>query len=182
MPLVWYDYLRTTVYQLRASGQAEKCKKTTIIAWLWHYVDEHQREWDIFMQPLTSDYNAQGLKSTSLSPSIHVLSHKHLGPTMLDCQTAPPTDASTTASVCAIKPRLLNCVWPSPGDADKRLKSSQRKYKDRRDGKICDVILDTVVHSQTVYLPPCTTNGYICHCHVSDWVVWKADVLWDWSV
>jgi len=42
----------TTAYHPQCNGQTERYNKT-IIARLRHYVDEHQSDWDEFVQPLT---------------------------------------------------------------------------------------------------------------------------------
>lgn len=50
--------LTTTAYHPQANGQAERYNKI-IVPRLRHHVAEHQRNWDLFVQPLTYAYNTQ---------------------------------------------------------------------------------------------------------------------------
>lgn len=59
----------------QTSGQVEQLNKT-IIARLRHYLTEHQRDWDINVQPLTYACNAQMSCSTNLTPLSLVLSRQ----------------------------------------------------------------------------------------------------------
>lgn len=61
-------HLSNTVYHLRTNGQAEPfCTKD--IASLQHYVGEHQKGYDIYVQQLTYPYNAQEHRATNLVPN-----------------------------------------------------------------------------------------------------------------
>ena len=56
-----------TAYHPQTNGQTERYNKT-LAARLRHYVNEHQTDWDIYVQPLTYAYNAQVHKSTGTTP------------------------------------------------------------------------------------------------------------------
>lgn len=54
-------------------GKTERCNRT-IIAPLWHYVNEHQSKRDEFILPLTYPYNLQPYRSTDITDFALVLS------------------------------------------------------------------------------------------------------------
>lgn len=62
----------------KTNGNAERFKKT-IFARLRNYMAEHQRDWNIYRQPLPYTYNWQGHRSASLLLSSLVLSTQPLG-------------------------------------------------------------------------------------------------------
>lgn len=60
-------HLTTTAYHPQTNGQVERFNKT-IVTRLRHYLADHQRSWDICVQPLTHAYNTQVPRSTNTSP------------------------------------------------------------------------------------------------------------------
>ena len=60
------NYL-TTAYHPQTNGQAERFDKT-IATRLRHYIEEHQRDWDAYVQPLTYAYNMQVHRTTGTTP------------------------------------------------------------------------------------------------------------------
>lgn len=59
--------LKTTAYHLQWTREAE-CLKEMIIARLRHYVAENQRDWDIFMWPMTYVCKSWMYRCTNLTP------------------------------------------------------------------------------------------------------------------
>ena len=60
-------HVLTTAYHPQKNGQAETFNRT-LATRLRHYVSEHQRDWDDYVQPLTYAYNMQVHKSTGTTP------------------------------------------------------------------------------------------------------------------
>ena len=57
----------TTAYHLQPNGQTERFNRT-LVQRLRHYAEEHQRDWDDYVQPLTFAYNTQVHRSTETTP------------------------------------------------------------------------------------------------------------------
>lgn len=55
--------LTTTAYRLQPIAKVERCNKT-IITRPRHYIANHRRDWDVFVQPLTHAYNRQVTKAS----------------------------------------------------------------------------------------------------------------------
>lgn len=56
--ILGFGHLMPTAYHAQTNGQPERYKKK-IISRLCHYVAEYQPDWDIYVQPLTYEYNPQ---------------------------------------------------------------------------------------------------------------------------
>ena len=72
-------HVPTSTYHPQTNGQTERYN-SSIIARLRHYVAEHQRNWDTFVQPLTYAYNTQVHRSTKCTPLELVTSRQPNGP------------------------------------------------------------------------------------------------------
>ena len=57
----------TTAYHPQTNGQTERFNRT-LVQRLRNYVEEHQRDWDEYIQPLTFAYNTQVHQSTETTP------------------------------------------------------------------------------------------------------------------
>lgn len=66
------NHLTTTVYHLQTNEQAKTFTKTIVVR-LRHYVAEHMRDWDIYVQPLTYVYKTKAHSSRDLTPFSLVL-------------------------------------------------------------------------------------------------------------
>ena len=87
-----------TAYHPQTNGQVERYNKT-LVSRLRHYVADHQRNWDEFVQPLTYAYNIQVHKSTGTSPFSLVLSRQPSSlPAVDSTSTAFPTDTDAMRS------------------------------------------------------------------------------------
>jgi hypothetical protein len=68
------DKLRTTSYHAKANGEVERFNKT-LKTMLATYVNNHHRDWDIFLQQVVFAYNTSTQESTRLSPFKIVFGH-----------------------------------------------------------------------------------------------------------
>ena len=103
---------------------------------LLHYVEEHQRDWDDYVQPLTFTYNTQVYRSTEKTPFDLVLK---CSPSGLILPSTVPQDAGThredprtplqynRATIRKLRD-ALDCARP-------KLTASQKRYKDGFDKK-----------------------------------------------
>lgn len=67
-----------TAYSFQTVGQTERLNET-IVQRLPHYVEEYQRYWDIYLQPLTFAFNLQVHSSTKKIPFDLVLTRHPFG-------------------------------------------------------------------------------------------------------
>lgn len=84
----------TTEYHTQANEQVER-NNNSLTTRLRHYVDEHQTNWDEFVQPLTNTCKMQAHKSTGETPFILVLSRHPKNPAVT-AETPPPFDLDQT--------------------------------------------------------------------------------------
>lgn len=126
----------TTTYLPQTNGQARRCIKT-IIHRLRHYVEEPQRHWDDFLQPLTYAYNIQVPQSTEPTPFGVVWTRQPPG--LIFAGTAPqaagvaPKDGSTPVQYKRATLRKLSDVLDR---AQIKLTAAQRRYKDELDKRV----------------------------------------------
>ena len=69
----------TSTNHPQTNGQVERLNRT-LVARLRHYEVDHQRNWHLFIQPLTYAYNTQVHKSTKQVPFGLALLHLPVGP------------------------------------------------------------------------------------------------------
>lgn len=79
-PLLWMKHQTTIECHIETNREAERLDKK-VIARLKHYVPQQQRDWEIYVEPLTYVYDAQVHRTTSLPKFSLVLS----GPLDLQC-------------------------------------------------------------------------------------------------
>lgn len=72
-----------TANHTQASAQVERFNET-IVTRLRYYVATHQRDCDLFVQPLTYVYDTQVYRSTNTTPFSLVLTRHPPGPTTFD--------------------------------------------------------------------------------------------------
>ena len=65
----------TTSYHPQSNGQQTERFNLTLMKRLQYYVEEHQRDWDDYVQPLTFAYNTQIHRSTEATLFDLVLTH-----------------------------------------------------------------------------------------------------------
>lgn len=74
------EHFRITAYIPQTNGQVDPVYKT-IVTRLCHYVPTHQRDWDLFIQPLMYLCSTQALRTTRMTPfSLWINSAKNLPP------------------------------------------------------------------------------------------------------
>lgn len=74
--------LTTTAYHPQTNGRTERYSRTSITH-LQHYVAEHQKDRDLFVQPLTYATNTQAHRSTKTWPYSLILSRQPPRPSFL---------------------------------------------------------------------------------------------------
>lgn len=108
---------------------------------LLQYVSKHQKDWDIYVQPVAYVYSAQMHRSTNLTSLSLVLSCLYPGPTNFTNLKALLTDATATTSEDSLNPRLLHGVTAMSQEEDSRMKSLHGRYKDNDDLKVFNAAL-----------------------------------------
>ena len=104
---------------------------------LWHYVEEHQRDWDDYVQPLTFAYNTRVHQSTETTPFDVVLTPPPSGLVL-------PGNVPQDAGIHREDPRNpVQYNWATLGKlrdafdrARTKLTASQKRYKYDFDKKV----------------------------------------------
>ncbi|CDF38306.1 unnamed protein product [Chondrus crispus] len=126
----------TTAYHPQTNGQTERFNRT-LVQRLRHYVEEHQRDWDDYVQPLTFAYNTQVHRSTETTPFDLVLTRP---PTGLILPGTVPQDAGThmedPRTPVQYKRATLRKLRDALDRARTKLTASQKQYKDNLDRKV----------------------------------------------
>ena len=86
-------HVPTSTYHPQTNGQTEQYNGA-IVSRLRHYVAEHQRNWDAFVQPLTYAYNTQVHRSTKCTPIELVTARRPSLPLPLPSMRAPDNKLS----------------------------------------------------------------------------------------
>ena len=123
----WY----TTTYHPRTNGQVERYNSTIVRA-LRHYISDHPREWDLYVDALTYAYNCQPHSSTKIAPFELVLSNPP-GPTVLDFTAMPK---KTTQSKRDFRAQWQDWLRTMLDSADAALDQAQTRYKRNFDQRI----------------------------------------------
>ena len=126
----------TTAYHPQSNGQTERFNRT-LVQRLRHYVEEHQRDWDDYVQPLTFAYNTQVHRSTETTPFDLVLTR---APSGLILPGTVPQDAGThredPRTPVQYKRATLRKLRDALDRARTKLTASQKRYKDDFDKKV----------------------------------------------
>ena len=131
---VW-NYL-TTAYHPQSNGQTERFNRTPLQR-LRHYVEEPQRDWDDYGQPLTFAYNTQVHRSTETTPFDLVLTRP---PSGLIIPVTVPQDAGIhredPRTLVQYKRASLRKLRDALNRAQTKLTASQKRYKEDFDKKV----------------------------------------------
>lgn len=124
-----YDFvvtniLTTVAYYPQTNGKVKRLIKT-IVAKPWSYVREHQRDWDMYMLPMSYSCNAEVHCFTDLTPFRLDVSLPLRGLNTVNAPPELPNDATTITSPHAIWARLLQYVGTMQLDADKQMRTAQ---------------------------------------------------------
>lgn len=129
---VWDDlgvkHLTMTAYHPRTNAQSERFNRT-IITRLRHFIAEHQRNWDIYVQPLTYAYNNQVHRCTNTSPYSLFLSRHPPGPSLLRATTDTPITGKSESSPQMIRRTIQAHILALRAKVDAHLRKSQARYK-----------------------------------------------------
>ena len=118
----------TTAYHPQTNGQAERYNKT-LATRLRHYVADHQRDWDKFVQPLTYAYNNQIHTTTMTTPFNLTITRPPPSPIIDQISTAAPTDTDGPPSSRTMRARILNRLSVMFDKADSRSALARALYK-----------------------------------------------------
>ena len=124
----------TTAYHPQTNGQVERFNKT-LAARLRHYVSEHQKDWDEFVQPLTYAYNMQVHRSTGTTPFDLVLSRNPKG-ILTESVGNLPEGTANVGSPAAVKRNTLNRLRYALSRAKVNLTKAQQRYKNDFDKRV----------------------------------------------
>jgi len=106
---------------------------------LRHFVNEHQSDWDLYVQPLTYAYNDQVHRSTGTSPFSLVLT-RHLPSTIIET-TATGTDRlndiKTTQSV---RDNIIKRMSTMFDKTDRRMYMAQQNYKRNYEKSVREIV------------------------------------------
>ena len=131
--MIGIKHVFTTAYHPQTNGQVDRFKKT-LAARLRHYVGEHQKDWDEFVQPLTYAYNMQVHRSTGTTPFDLVLS-RHPSGILTESVGHLPEGTTNARSSAAVKRNTLKRLRYALSRAKVDLTKAQQRYKhdfDRR--------------------------------------------------
>ena len=126
----------TTAYHPQTNGETERFNRT-LVQRLRHYVEEHQRDRDEYIQPLTFAYNTQVHRSTKTTPFDLVLTRP---PSVWALPTTVPQDAVSNTEDPRTPVQYKRATLRKLRDALERtrvkLTAAQRRYKTDFDKKV----------------------------------------------
>lgn len=120
--------LKITSYHTQMDGYPIGFNKTIIVR-PEHYVADHNRYWDIYVQLLRYGYSAQVHGSTKLTPFSLLVSWYTLDPTTFDLWKALLTEPIANTSFHVLHPRLLHHVGTMRKDDEKLVRTAQKRYR-----------------------------------------------------
>ena len=127
----------TMAYHPQSDGETERFNRT-LVQRLRHYVEEHQRDWDDYVQPLTFACNTQVHRSTETTPFDLVLTRPLSDLTLPS--TVPQDEGNhreDRQTPVQYKRATLRKLCDAPDRARTKLTASQKRYKDDFDKKVC---------------------------------------------
>lgn len=122
-------------YHPQMNGQPAKISNT-IVARPGHYMAEHQRKWDIYVEPLTYAHNMRVYRSTNLPPFCLDVFWQVLDPTLFHCPKVLPTAFTATTIRPFLPPPPFHRLFENAQDVENRMKSVQHNYEADRHSRI----------------------------------------------
>lgn len=175
------NHFKTTAYHPQTNSQAEQYNRT-IVTRLWHYISDHQKNWDPFFQPLTCTYNMQVHRSTVTFPYGLFISCHPPGPLLLNSTTI-----STKGNVSETSPQAVgNLLW-QPIHALYSIKTShmiksKSRYKSGYDIRVREMPRNVpgsyvFIHNPPIRAtkepPPPPQNKHVTDCNHEQLLRWK---------
>lgn len=126
--------LTTTARHPQIDGQVGRYNQT-LVSRLRLYIDENQKNSDIYIQPLTYAYTSQVHRLTRDTPYSHIFRRHPLGLTTTASPSAPPTDAASATKPTVLGQKLLAQLSPLKAKVSATLLEKQKRYKSYFDRK-----------------------------------------------
>lgn len=120
-----------TAYHAQSNGQTERYNQT-LERRLRHFINEHQDDWDRFVQPLTYAYNTQTHRSTGTSPFSLVLS-RHPPSSIIETLREDAPALATLKGTREVRNAIIARMSAMFNSTDRRLYMAQKTYKDNYD-------------------------------------------------
>lgn len=124
--------LTNTANHFQTNEQAKRYIRTLIMR-LCHCVAVHQRDWDVFVQPLTYVHKSKVNHSIWTAPFSLLLSRHLLGPTPFIRPSALLTDLTNTTVPTVLRSILLHHTAVRRQKTENNLAAEQHRYKDHHD-------------------------------------------------
>ena len=125
-----------TDYHPQSNGQTERFKRT-LVQCLRHYVEEHQHDWEDYVQLLTFAYNTHVHRSTETTPFDLVLTRPPFGLTLPGTVSQDAgTHREDPGTAVQYKLPTLGKLCNELDRARTKLTASQKRYKDDFDKKV----------------------------------------------
>lgn len=123
----------------------------------------NQRDWDIYKQSLTYDFDRQVNRATNLLLFSSTISQQSPGPTKLDYPIALLTDVTRTTSTNFLRARLSHWLSTKTHDVPKGMKTAQHRYKDDQERGVCNATKRIEVGQYTYLDRPTMTTSASMH-------------------
>ena len=126
--------LAITAYHAQTNGQTERYNQT-LEKRLRHYVNEHQDDWDLYVQPLTYAYNAQVHRSTGTSPFSLVLT-RHPPSTVVETIATGTDRLNDIKTTQTVRDEIIKRMSTMFDKTDRRMYMAQQTYKRNYDKSV----------------------------------------------
>lgn len=104
---------------------------------LRQYVEDHQKNWDFFLQPLKYVYHTQVRRSTNEFPYSLVSSHHQPGPMLLSPVTIEPEANINEISLQVMRKLLQQRIIALRAKSGLHMRKSQARYKADNNNRVC---------------------------------------------
>ena len=111
--------LAITAHHAQTNGQKERYNQT-LEKRLRYYVNEHQDNWDLHVQPLTYAYNAQVHRSTGTSPFSLILT-RHPPSTMIETIAAGTNQLNDIKTIQMVRDDIVERISKMFDKTDRRM-------------------------------------------------------------
>ena len=145
-------HVTTTAYHPQTNGQTERYNQTLAIR-LRIFTDQHNKDWDRLIQPLTYAYNSQVHRTTNETPFSLVLTRQ---PPDIIVEEGSPLPSVEPMSAEETKLKVLERTKALVTKATERTTTQQQRYKTYHDRRVRSKLTLTVGDEVFVDNPPST--------------------------